>query len=215
MTVVGELRKLAKCKEPLQQKEKKKRKTREKKTKTRNRKLKQQNLRQREEADFKSAYPLKITASFFVQKSQNSFLLKMAPKLSEDEIDDLVYLARAGEATELTELLSTLATREGVSDAEILLQARDEGKSTCMHMATGNGHLGRCFLIPLIFLFLFSFFIFLSSPLFLIPSAIVQHFYRFSESRLTGPKNCISPFHPGYLYRRMLTRTAILQNNQK
>ncbi|EHA57488.1 hypothetical protein MCOR27_004631 [Pyricularia oryzae] len=65
----------------------------------------------------------------------------MAPKLSEDEIDDLVYLARAGEATELTELLSTLATREGVSDAEILLQARDEGKSTCMHMATGNGHL--------------------------------------------------------------------------
>ncbi|TLS25946.1 hypothetical protein PpBr36_07761 [Pyricularia pennisetigena] len=65
----------------------------------------------------------------------------MAPKLSEDEIDDLIYLARAGEATELTELLSTLATREGASDAEILLQARDEGKSTCLHMATGNGHL--------------------------------------------------------------------------
>lgn len=72
----------------------------------------------------------------------------MAPKLSEEEIDDLVYLARAGEATELTELISTLATREGVSDAEILLQARDEGKSTCLHMATGNGHLGGCILNP-------------------------------------------------------------------
>lgn len=103
----------------------------------------------------------------------------MAPKLSEDEIDDLVYLARAGEATELTELLSTLATREGVSDAEILLQARDEGKSTCMHMATGNGHLGRCFLIPLIFLFLFSFFIFLSSPSFSFPLPLFSTFIDF------------------------------------
>lgn len=66
----------------------------------------------------------------------------MAPKLSEDEIDDLIYFARAGEEAELKETLISLASREGVSAAEILLAAKDEGNSTCLHMATGNGHLG-------------------------------------------------------------------------
>lgn len=66
----------------------------------------------------------------------------MAPKLSEDEIDDLIYFARAGELADLNETLSSLASREGVSPAEILTAAKDEGKSTCLHMATGNGHLG-------------------------------------------------------------------------
>ncbi|KAK2603176.1 hypothetical protein N8I77_009654 [Diaporthe amygdali] len=65
----------------------------------------------------------------------------MAPKLSEDDIDDLIYFARAGEVTDLNETLSTLSTREGVSPAEIISAARDEGKSTCLHMATGNGNL--------------------------------------------------------------------------
>lgn len=67
----------------------------------------------------------------------------MAPKLSEDEIDDLIYFARAGEASDLTETLTALSAREGVSPAEILLAARDSGKSTCLHMATGNGNLGN------------------------------------------------------------------------
>lgn len=66
----------------------------------------------------------------------------MAPKLSEDEIDDLVYLARTGDDSELTEMLSTLAERENAAPAEILLAAKDEGKSTTLHMATGNGHVG-------------------------------------------------------------------------
>ncbi|KAJ4416160.1 ankyrin repeat-containing protein [Gnomoniopsis sp. IMI 355080] len=65
----------------------------------------------------------------------------MAPNLSEDEIDDLIYFARAGEASDLTETLTALSAREGVSPAEILLAARDSGKSTCLHMATGNGNL--------------------------------------------------------------------------
>lgn len=68
---------------------------------------------------------------------------KMALKLSEDEIDDLIYFARAGEASDLTETLTALSTREAVSPAEILLAARDGGKSTCLHMATGNGNLGK------------------------------------------------------------------------
>lgn len=67
----------------------------------------------------------------------------MAPKLSEDDIDDLIYFARAGEVADLNESLATLSSREGVSPAEIITAARDGGKSTCLHMATGNGHLGR------------------------------------------------------------------------
>ena len=67
----------------------------------------------------------------------------MAPQLTEDEIDDLIYFSRAGELSDLTETLKSLADREKVSVAHILITARDEGKSTCLHMATGNGHLGR------------------------------------------------------------------------
>ncbi|KAK0636068.1 ankyrin repeat-containing protein YAR1 [Bombardia bombarda] len=63
------------------------------------------------------------------------------PQLTEDEIDDLLYSSRAGEKEDLSTLLSALAEREKVSPAEILASARDEGKSTCLHMATGNGHL--------------------------------------------------------------------------
>jgi len=66
----------------------------------------------------------------------------MAPSLSEEDIDDVVYFARAGELTELEDSLSVLAAREKVSTAEILTAARDEGKATCLHMATGNGKLG-------------------------------------------------------------------------
>lgn len=66
----------------------------------------------------------------------------MAPKLSEDDIDDLIYFARAGEVADLNESLATLSSREGVSPAEIITAARDEGKSTCLHMATGNGNIG-------------------------------------------------------------------------
>ncbi|ROW09272.1 hypothetical protein VPNG_05795 [Cytospora leucostoma] len=65
----------------------------------------------------------------------------MAPHLSEDEIDDLIYFARAGEVSDLNETLKALSSREGVPTSEILVAAKDEGKSTCLHMATGNGNL--------------------------------------------------------------------------
>ncbi|KAH6652539.1 ankyrin repeat-containing domain protein [Truncatella angustata] len=64
----------------------------------------------------------------------------MAPKLSEDEIDDLIYLARVGEDTELTQMLKELAERENVTIADVLETARDDGKATCLHMAAANGH---------------------------------------------------------------------------
>jgi uncharacterized protein len=67
----------------------------------------------------------------------------MTPQLSEDEIDDLIYFSRAGEEEDLEALIKSLAEREKVSTAEILTAAKDEGKSTCLHMATGNGHLSE------------------------------------------------------------------------
>ena len=67
----------------------------------------------------------------------------MAPNLTEDEIDDLIFFARSGENKDLQETLSTLASREQTSASEILVAAKEEGsKTTCLHMATGNGHLG-------------------------------------------------------------------------
>ncbi|KAM7211637.1 Ankyrin repeat-containing domain protein [Rhypophila decipiens] len=63
------------------------------------------------------------------------------PQLTEDEIDDLLYFARTGDQEELASTLTALAEREKVSTAEILSSARDDKKSTCLHMATGNGHL--------------------------------------------------------------------------
>ncbi|KAI1435972.1 ankyrin [Xylaria sp. CBS 124048] len=65
----------------------------------------------------------------------------MAPKLSKDEIDDLVYLARAGEDADLTAMLKELAVRETATPADILIAAREEpSKATCLHMAAANGH---------------------------------------------------------------------------
>lgn len=67
---------------------------------------------------------------------------KMAPQITEEEIDDLVYFARAGEDVDLMESVSAIAEREKVDPAVILMATKDEGKSTVLHMATGNGHLG-------------------------------------------------------------------------
>lgn len=66
----------------------------------------------------------------------------MAPKLSEEEIDDVLYFSRVGENQDLSECLLELAEREKVSEAEILVETKNEGKSTALHMAAGNGHLG-------------------------------------------------------------------------
>lgn len=69
----------------------------------------------------------------------------MAPQLTEDEIDDLIYFARVGEDADLMESVNALAEREKVAPAVILMATKDSGKSTVLHMATGNGHLGMVF----------------------------------------------------------------------
>ncbi|KAH9909688.1 ankyrin [Xylariomycetidae sp. FL2044] len=60
--------------------------------------------------------------------------------LSEEEVDDLVYLARAGEEADLTEMLREVSGREGATPAQVLEAARDDGKNSCLHMAAANGH---------------------------------------------------------------------------
>jgi len=64
----------------------------------------------------------------------------MAPNLSEEEIDDLIYLARAGEDADLLESLGQIAQRERCTPADVLYAAKDEAKATCLHMAAANGH---------------------------------------------------------------------------
>ncbi len=67
----------------------------------------------------------------------------MGPNLSEDEIDDLIYLARTGDDAELTSMLQELVARENVTCADILEATRDDGKATCLHMAAANGHASK------------------------------------------------------------------------
>jgi len=67
--------------------------------------------------------------------------------LTPDEIDDLIFFARTGDIAELSAFLAQLVSERAAAAAtttaaDILLAARDEGRSTCLHMAAANGHLG-------------------------------------------------------------------------
>ncbi|KAI9647707.1 ankyrin repeat-containing protein [Ciborinia camelliae] len=65
----------------------------------------------------------------------------MAPKFSEDEIDDLIYFARIGDKDEFETLREELCKREGCSTAELLETARDsESGNGVLHMSAANGH---------------------------------------------------------------------------
>ncbi|CAD6443396.1 9b6e71ec-2cbb-413a-aad4-ef1dd7b78181 [Sclerotinia trifoliorum] len=65
----------------------------------------------------------------------------MAPKFSEDEIDDLIYFARIGDNDEFEKLREELCKREGCSTAELLETARDsESGNGVLHMSAANGH---------------------------------------------------------------------------
>jgi hypothetical protein len=65
------------------------------------------------------------------------------PQLTDDEIDDINYAARAGETGELDTLLAALAQREGAAEADVLVAAHDDSKATALHKAAGNGNLGE------------------------------------------------------------------------
>lgn len=68
----------------------------------------------------------------------------MAPKFSEDEIDDLAYFARIGDKDEFEILREELCRREGCSTMELLESSRDsESGNGVLHMAAANGHHGN------------------------------------------------------------------------
>lgn len=63
--------------------------------------------------------------------------------LSEDEIDDILYLARTNERDELAELLKALAAQHSCAQSDILSAAIDpESGNTALHYAGANGHVG-------------------------------------------------------------------------
>lgn len=68
----------------------------------------------------------------------------MTVSLSEDEIDDLLYLARIGEKDEFTSLEGELCKRDGVAAAGLLEAATDAASGNgVLHMAAANGHHGE------------------------------------------------------------------------
>ncbi|KAG9230979.1 ankyrin repeat-containing domain protein [Amylocarpus encephaloides] len=67
----------------------------------------------------------------------------MAPKLTEDEIDDLLYFARIGDGAELKAFKEELCQREKASVTDLLASAKDEHSGTgVLHMAAANGYEG-------------------------------------------------------------------------
>lgn len=69
----------------------------------------------------------------------------MAPTLSEDQIDDLLYLARVGEKGEFISMQNELCEREKCTLTDLLEAARDNETSGngVLHMAAANGHDGE------------------------------------------------------------------------
>ena len=73
------------------------------------------------------------------------------PIISEDEVDEILYLARANEIEDLRNYVPTLFPKYGTQPAWILAQAVDaETGNSTLHYASANGHMGTFF--PLGFL---------------------------------------------------------------
>ncbi len=60
----------------------------------------------------------------------------MPKLLTEENVDDIIYCARAGELEDLTELTKDLVRDE-------VLELKDALNNTPLHMASANGHLGK------------------------------------------------------------------------
>lgn len=60
----------------------------------------------------------------------------MTALLTEDNIADILFSARAGEQDDLVALTKDLTTPE-------VLEIKDSLNNTPLHMASANGHLGK------------------------------------------------------------------------
>jgi hypothetical protein len=73
----------------------------------------------------------------------NNSTAAMAPALSEDEIDDLLYFARTGDKGEFNALKEELCKREKITVQELLAVAKDDlSGNGVLHMAAANGYDG-------------------------------------------------------------------------
>jgi len=67
----------------------------------------------------------------------------MSSVLSEDEIDDLLYLARIGDIDDFTSSSQELFSKNGYSMQQLMDLARNaESGNGILHMAAANGHQG-------------------------------------------------------------------------
>ncbi len=67
----------------------------------------------------------------------------MAPSLTEDEVDDLLYFARTGESQEFEALMNDLCKQQDANILELVEAARDpESGNGVLHMAAANGYTG-------------------------------------------------------------------------
>lgn len=63
--------------------------------------------------------------------------------LDEDSVDEILYLARANEASELEQFLTTLSEQTSQPKDQILAKAVDSySQNTALHYAAANGHNG-------------------------------------------------------------------------
>ena len=66
-----------------------------------------------------------------------------SPILTVDQVDDLLYLARLGETTDLLLSLDLFAKSLSATPNEILTAAIDQDNGNgLLHMAAANGHIG-------------------------------------------------------------------------
>jgi len=63
--------------------------------------------------------------------------------LEEDAVDEILYLARANEASELATFLSELSKQTSRPSADLVVAAADPfSKNNALHYAAANGHKG-------------------------------------------------------------------------
>jgi hypothetical protein len=88
--------------------------------------------------------PLFTTAATTTSTTTNYKMTQpLTISLSEEQIDDLLYFARAGETEDFVQTLSELKAATNASEADILLATRDEfSQNNVLHMTAGNGYLG-------------------------------------------------------------------------
>jgi uncharacterized protein len=68
----------------------------------------------------------------------------MPLQLSEEDIDDLLYLARTGELEDLNACINAISARENSTISTLLLVARDPNSGNGpLHMAAANGHTSK------------------------------------------------------------------------